>query len=309
MEPVALGRTGLTVSRLCLGAAPLGGWPAQYGHDVTVEQAVETVRALLDSPITFLDTSNNYYDAEARIGRALREIGGPPPHWVVATKVDPLRGSDDFSGDRVRRSVEESLQRLGLEHLPLVHLHDPERVDFARATGTGGAVEALVDLQAQGVIGHLGVAGGSLELERRYLRLGVFSVVLSHNRFTLLDQSAADLLAEAAELGVAFLNGAPYGGGMLVRGPAAEPRYCYRPASAEVLERARRIESLCADHGVPLAAAALQFSLREPRVVSTVVGMSSPQRVRQTLELAQHPVPDQLWQDLAPLTTGQRAVG
>jgi D-threo-aldose 1-dehydrogenase len=305
MQTQPLGKTGLHVTALCHGTSPLGNLSGPSGHD----QAVATVRRVLEGPINFLDTSNNYGNgrSEVRIGQALREAGGTPEGFVLATKVDPLPGSDDFSGERVRASVRESLERLGLDTLQLVYLHDPERISFSDATGHGGAVEALVALRDEGVIEHLGVAGGPIDLMREYLATGVFEAVISHNRYTLVDSSAEPLIADAAERGAGFVNGAPYGGGMLVRGPDAETKYRYRPASAETIERVRAMERACRAHDVPLAAAALQFSLRDPRIASTIVGMSEPGRVEQTLRLAEWPIAEALWEELLVLAAPGRA--
>lgn len=308
MQTQPLGKTGLLVTPLCHGTSPLGNLAGPSGHD----QAVATVRRVLEGPINFLDTSNNYGNgqSEVRIGQALREAGGAPEGFVLATKVDPLPGSDDFSGERVRASVRESLERLGLDKLQLVYLHDPERISFADATGHGGAVEALVALRDEGVIEHLGVAGGPIDLMREYLATGVFEAVISHNRYTLVDSSAEPLIADAAERGAGFVNGAPYGGGILVRGPDAETKYRYRPASAETIERVRAMERACRAHDVPLAAAALQFSLRDPRIASTIVGMSEPGRVEQTLRLAEWPIADALWEELLVLAApGRTGIG
>ncbi|MFJ3490587.1 aldo/keto reductase [Leifsonia aquatica] len=309
MTITQLGRTGLTVSDVCVGTSALGSFPAQYGYEVDTETAVATIHRVFEGPFTFIDTSNEYGggESEKRIGQAIREHGGVPEGVVVATKVDPLPGTTDFSGDRVRRSVEESLDRLGLDRLPLVYLHDPEKITFEEGVAPGGPLEALIALRDEGVIGHLGVAGGPIDLELQYLATQAFDAVISHNRFTLVDQSAEPLLDDAQARGVAFVNAAPFGGGMLVKGPDAVPTYCYAPVSDEVLDRVRLMEALCAEHGVPLAAAALQFSLRDPRVTSTIVGMSEPKRVEQTVELAGFEIPDALWDALLPIARRGRA--
>jgi D-threo-aldose 1-dehydrogenase len=304
-----LGRTGLTVSDVCVGTSALGSFPAQYGYEVDTETAVATIRRVFEGPFTFIDTSNEYGggESEKRIGQAIRDNGGVPDGVVVATKVDPIPGTTDFSGDRVRRSVEESLERLGLDKLPLVYLHDPEKITFEEGVAPGGPLEALIALRDQGVIDYLGVAGGPIDLELQYLATEAFDAVISHNRFTLVDQSAEPLLDDAQARGVAFVNAAPFGGGMLVKGPDAVPTYCYAPVSDEVLQRVRRMEALCAEYGIPLAAAALQFSLRDPRVTSTIVGMSEPKRVAQTAELARVEIPGVLWDELLPIARLGRA--
>jgi D-threo-aldose 1-dehydrogenase len=305
------GKTGLSVTPICIGTSALGSFPAQYGYEVSPERAAATLRRVLEGPVNFVDTSNEYGNGESerRIGRVLAELGGVPAGVVLATKVDPLPGSRDFSGSRVRASVSESLQRLGLDHLQVVYLHDPEKITFTEATAPGGAVDALIQLREEGVIKYLGVAGGPIDLMRQYLATGVFETVISHNRYTLVDQSAEPLLNDAVQRGIAFVNAAPYGGGMLVKGPDLVPKYCYQPANADTLDRVRKMQQICESYAVPLAAAALQFSLRESRIVSTIVGITEPDRVEQTLRLADWPIPDKLWEDLNPLiAAGKKGV-
>lgn len=311
MQQRPLGQTGLTVAPICVGTSALGGFPAQYGYDVAADQAIATLRAVFDSPFNFIDTSNEYGrggDSERRIGQAMAERGGLPRGFVLATKVDPLVGSVDFSGERVRRSVAESLERLGLDRLEIVYLHDPEKISFEAGMAADGPVRALVKLRDDGVITHLGVAGGPIDLMLRYFATDLFQVAISHNRYTLVDQSAEPLIADAKRRGIGFVNAAPFGGGMLVKGPDRQPNYCYAPASEATLTRVREMEHLCASHNVPLAAAALQFSTKDRRIASTIVGMSNPGRLQQTLALAEWPIPDSLWAELHLLAAPVKVV-
>ena len=297
----ALGSTGLQVTPVAFGTSPLASMSNLYGYAVDEERAVATVRAIFDGPVTLLDTSNGYGEdgtAERRIGLAVREAGGLPPGLVLSTKVDPDKRTGDFSGERVRRSFEESLERLGVDRVPLLHLHDPERITFEEGVAPGGPVAALVDLRERGLVEHLGVAGGPVGLLQQYLDTGEFEVVLSHNRYTLLDRSAETLFRTAAGRGLGVLNAAPYGGGMLSKGPAVQQKYAYGARDDRVREAAEAMEASCRRHDVPLAAAALQFSLRSEMITSTVVGVSSPQRIAQTLELAAVAIPDELWDEL-----------
>lgn len=277
--------------------------PNLYGYPVDEERAVATVEAVLDSgTITFLDTSNGYGvdgSAERRVGLAVRRHGGLPPGFLLATKVDPDPDTGDFSGARVRASLAESLERLGLDRIELLHLHDPERIPFDRATAPGGPMEALAELKRDGLVSHLGVAGGPVAEMQRYLDTGVFEVVLTHNRYTLLDRSALDLFRQAHTRGIGVLNAAPYGGGMLARGSST---YAYGQRDDAIAAAAAAMRVAADKAGVPLAAAALQFSLRADFIDSTVVGVSSPSRVAETLSLATVPVPDELWAELEALT-------
>jgi D-threo-aldose 1-dehydrogenase len=296
-----LGGTGLTVSAVCAGTGVLGSMPGAFGYEVPAQRGIDTVTRVLAGPITFLDTSNGYSDGESerRVGAALAAAGGVPAGFVVATKVDP--DGDDFSGARVRRSLEESLDRLGMSRVPLLYLHDPERISFEDATAPGGPVAELLRIRDEGLAEHVGVAGGPAALMERYVRTGAFEVLITHNRWTLLDRSAGGLIDAAVEQGVAVVNAACFGGGILVKGSAGSDRYAYRTAHPEVLAAVRAMEAACARHGVPLAAAALQFSLRDPRIASTVVGFSRPERVDECVAQAGTAIPDELWPELEAL--------
>lgn len=298
-----LGVTGLAVTPICVGGGPLGSMPDLFGYDVGAERGTQTALAALSGPFNFLDTSAGYSDGESerRIGAALARLGGVPEGFVLSTKVDRDFGTGDFSGAQVRRSVEGSLRRLGVDRVPLLYLHDPEHISFEEATAPGGPVEELVRIRDEGLAGHLGVAGGPVGLMARFLRTGLFEALITHNRWTLVDRSANALLDEAAGMGVGVVNGAPFGGGILAKGSARQHRYCYRPAHPQVLRRIQQMEAACAAYGVPIGAAALQFSLRDPRITSTIVGLSRPERVAETVELAAWDIPAQLWEQLDPL--------
>ncbi len=245
-------------------------------------------------------TAASYGDGESerRIGIVLRERGGLPPGFVLATKADRDLQTGAFTGAQMRRSVERSLRLLGLEQLQLVYLHDPEHISFEEAMQPGGPVEVLQQCKEESLIAHLGVAGGPIDLMMCFVETGLFEAAISHNRFTLLNREAEPLWEVCARRGVAALNAAPYGSGLLAKGPGAYPRYMYGQASPELLRRARQMEEACERHGLPLAAAALQFSLRDARIASTIVGMTRPERLAETLNLAQQPIPVELWAEL-----------
>jgi D-threo-aldose 1-dehydrogenase len=298
-----LGGTGLSVSPLCVGCAPLGDMPETFDFSVDEERARETLRAVLESRINFLDTAASYGDGESerRIGGVLEEIGGLPEGIVLATKADRDLTTGDFSGEQMRRSVERSLRLLGMDSLQLVYLHDPEHESFEHMMAAGGPVEVLKGFEEEGLIQHLGVAGGPIDLMIRFVETDLFEAVITHNRYTLVNRTADPLFDVAAERGIAALNAAPYGSGILAKGPDAYARYEYSEAPTEMVVQVRAIQDACREFDIPLAAAALQFSLKDPRIVSTIVGMSRPERVKQTLDLATHPIPAELWESIDAL--------
>jgi D-threo-aldose 1-dehydrogenase len=299
-----LGDTGLQVTPLCVGCAALGDMTETFGYSVPTDRALETVRAACDSPIRFLDTAASYGDGESerRVGLVVGEMGGRlPPDFVLSTKADRDLQTGDFSGDQFKRSVERSLRLLGLDRLQLVYMHDPEHTTFEAAMARGGPVDVLRRFKDEGVIEHVGVAGGPIDMLMQYVETGAFEAVITHNRYTLLNRSAEPLIALCTGRGIAVLNAAPYGSGLLAKGPSAYPRYAYTAAPDDLVDRTRAMDEMCESFGVPLAAAALQFSLRDKRIASTIVGMTRPERVHQTLQLAAQPIPHELWPRLDTL--------
>ena len=307
-DRVEFGSTGLSVSPVCIGTSPLASSARIYGYEVPAEQAIATVRAALASSVNFMDTSNGYGDdgeGEKRIGEAIRRAGGLPDGFVLATKVDPDPRTKDFSGARVRRSLEESLERLGLDRIPLLSIHDPERTTFAEAAVPGGLIDAMVELKEEGLVANIGVAGGPVGVLQEYVDTGAFDYVLTHNRYSLVDQSAAEFFQAAHEAGLGTLNAAPYGGGMLVKGPDVQPNYAYRQRDAAITASVRAMATACEGAKVPLAAAALQFAIKPDFIDAVVVGVSSPRRVSETLALLEFAVSDTLLQQLEDLAPGR----
>jgi D-threo-aldose 1-dehydrogenase len=292
-----LGSIGLMVDPLCFGTAELGELK-NFPYAVGEERAVATARAILAGPTNFVDTASGYGESERRLGIALRERGGLPDGFVLATKVGCQPPDSSSGGDQTRRSVERSLHLLGLEHLQLVYIHNPEFSTFERVMAPDGPVEALRRYKDQGVVGHIGVAGGEIGVMTRFMQTGAFEVVLCHNRYTLLNMAADPLWDYARRLGLGTVNGAVYGGGILSKGPDTDARYAYTAAAPGILENAFQLQALCSRHHVPLAAATLQISLREPRIDTTAVGISRPERVTETLTLARYSIPDELWAEL-----------
>ena len=299
MEEVVLGRTGLRACRMGLGTAPLAS--AFWNNDE--ETAVSTARRALQAGVTFFDTAPFYGlgESERRLGAAL---AGRRDGIVLATKVGRLLDEDpdgqidarfDFSGDAVRRSLESSLSRLGVDRIDIVHIHDPEdHLDEAFA----GAHRALVDLREQGVIGAVSLGTNFVKTAEMFLDRGDLDCVLLAGRYTLLDQTAAPVIRQCAERGVAYLAAGVFNSGVLAR-PTEGAWYDYAPAAPAVLDRARRIEQICERHGVSLPAAALSFPLTHPAVTVVIVGMAAPDEVDTNIEVVRAGVPGELWTELA----------
>ncbi len=297
------GKSSLEVPPIAVGCAPLGDMQETFLYSVPEDQAIATVLAALDSPIDYIDTAGWYGDGESerRIGIALRQLGGLPKGAILQTKVGRSPDSFDFSGEVIKRRFERSMALLGVDHFDTVFLHGPEATPFEAAMSPGGPVEVLREYYEQGVFDHFGVASDKSDIDLQYLKTGLFDAVISSNRYTLLNTNSAELFTYAAERGIAVLNAAPYGSGMLSRGPRDYPRYAYRAAPPAMIERALALEAICARYGVPLAAAALQFSLRDPRITVTITGMSRPERIQQTIDFASLDIPIALWDEIGAL--------
>ena len=287
----------LAPSVVTLGTSGLGNRP----------DAVATARSLLTSQHRLVDTSNAYDEgrSEQVLGQAIADLGGLPEGVQVISKADRDLVTGVFDRDRVLRSFEESASRLGLDTLPLYQLHDPYTITFEEAMAPGGAVQGLVELREQGAVGAIGVAAGPSSLIRQYVQTDAFDAVLSHNRYTLVDSSAADLFEEARRRDMVVFNAAPYGGGLLAAADraGADARYAYRPAPEELLDWVHRASAVCARHGVSLAAVALAFSTRSQVVSSTVVGAGTAARLAELDALLAVETPAEVWPELESLGT------
>ena len=304
VEKVRLGRTDLMVPRICFGTTGLGDMPVTYGYSVDEERAKATVLAILDGPVKFLDTSRNYGSgrSEQRVGNAIRERGGLPKGAIVSTKLDRDMETKRFDAAQARRSIEESLEALGIDSVQILHLHDPEYASSpADVTGPKGALAELFKMKEEGLAQAVGLAAGRVDIMMPLLRDWDFDALITHNRFTLANRNAEEMMDFAVGKGIAVLNAAPYASGVLAKGSADYKYYVYQQASAETLDPIRRIEEVCARRKIPTGAAALQFSMRDPRVTSTICGVTKPERVQQTLDWAAWPIPAEAWEELLAL--------
>jgi D-threo-aldose 1-dehydrogenase len=300
-----IGSTGLSVTPIGFGTAALGGMPDTYGYGVDEELARTTIREIFDGPVNLLDTSRNYGfgRSEERIGAVIRERGGLPDGFVLSTKLDRDMETGRFDGDRVRRSAEESLAALGVDRFQILHLHDPEHAsDIDEVTRKGGALDTLFRLKEEGLLTAAGIAMGRVDVLLPLLKNWPFDVVLNHNRYNLLNRAAQPVYDYAVEAGIAIFNAAPYAGGVLAKGSDKVTRITYQEADEAALAPVRLIERVCRDHKAAPGALALQFSTRQDFITSTVVGVSRPERVRQTLDWASATIDNSAWDALSDLT-------
>jgi D-threo-aldose 1-dehydrogenase len=326
MDPIAtrvLGTTEVAVTQLGLGGASYG----ELFHKVPELDAYATIEAAWDGGIRFFDTSPWYGRglSELRTGAGLRDR--PRDEYVLSTKVgrwlrasndpdfdgDPWLGGGrfdvvfDYTYDGIMRAFEQSQLRLGLPRYDLTVIHDLDRrhhvgglkLDgyFAQLATSGW--RAIVELRASGLIRGVGAGINELGLIPRFLDLVDLDYFLVAMPYTLLNQEPLDAEFPAAvERGIGFVIGAPYQSGILATGPRPSAKVDYRPASDEVSERVARIQAVCERHGVPLAAAALQFPLGHPSVASVIPGARSAAQVERNLEVFQHPIPADMWAEL-----------
>ncbi|MBE4741395.1 MULTISPECIES: aldo/keto reductase [Streptomyces] len=313
MRTRTLGRTGVRVTELAYGAAGIGN----LFRPVPDEEAAAAIDAAWDAGIRTFDTAPHYGLglSERRLGAALR--GRPREAYTISTKVGRLlvensapEGDDlangfavpathrrvfDFTADGVRRSLEASLARLGLDRVDVVLLHDPDdHVEQALRE----AYPALERLRDEGVVGAIGVGMNQCAAPARFLRETDIDVVLLAGRYTLLEQEGlAELLPEATARGRSVLIGGAFNSGLLID-PKPGATYDYAPAPTPVLDRALRLRAVTERHGVPLRAAALAFPSAHPAVAAVLTGARSVEEVRDTVDLHGRPVPAALWDEL-----------
>jgi D-threo-aldose 1-dehydrogenase len=307
------------VTPLGLGAASLGN----LYQATSDEDAAATVDAAWGAGVRYFDTAPHYGLglSERRLGDALRER--PRGEYVLSTKVGRLLVPDpdgaarsdldngfdvpatarrvwDFSADGVRRSLAESLRRLGLDRVDIVLIHDPEESD-APAAALSSAYPALHELREHGVIGAVGVGSKQREILHRFVTETEIDTIMLAGRYTLLEQPALDeLLPDCVRRGVSVLNVGVFNSGLLARDwPARDGHYEYGAPPAELVERARRIATVCRRHGTSLPHAALAFAAAHPAVASVVVGAGTAAHFLRNAELFQAPPPPaELWAEL-----------
>ena len=315
MNPLELrqiGTTDVSVTPMGFGGAPLGGLFTPVG----AENAIDTVRRGYELGIRFFDTAPLYgrgkserfygqalsefdrdsYILSSKVGRVLDPNDSATDQDDIYVELPPYDVVFDFSRDGVLRSIEESLQRLGLERLDIALIHDPD--DHWEQAITE-AYPTLAELRSQGVIGAIGAGMNQWEMPARFAREGDFDCFLLAGRYTLLDHSGLEvLLPLCQEKSVSVILGGPYNSGVLASDLGPDTTYFYQQTPPEVLETAKRIKAVCDRHEVPLKAAALQFGLAHPAVAATIPGPRTPSEVSENISMASFDIPGDLWAEL-----------
>lgn len=307
-----LGESRVRVSALSLGTAWLGG----LGASVSAQEARATVDAAVAAGMTYFDTAPHYGlgRSEELLGPALANLH--PSSFTLSTKVGrrlrPLRLGEtcdaegfvdppprqrywDFTADGVRACLSESLERLGMDRLDVVYLHDPDTDPEHEELVYSAAYPALDRLRAEGVVGAIGAGMNQSAMLTRFVERLDLDVVLCAGRYTLLDSSAlADLLPACVRRGTSVVVGGVFNSGLL-----ADPRpgawFNYAPAPDGLVERAMELARACEGFGVPLRAAALRYAAAHPAVASVLVGCRTPAEVTDNRELWEYPIPEELW--------------
>jgi D-threo-aldose 1-dehydrogenase len=312
-----IGRTEIDVTELGFGAAPIGN----LFKEITDKVAAQAVETAWEAGVRYFDTAPHYGLglSERRLGQALS--GKPREDFVVSTKVGRIlelnsapTGSDldtgmfavpdtltrrlDYSADGVRRSLDASLERLKLDRIDIVLVHDPD--DYLEQT-VAEAIPALIGLRDQGVIGAVGVGMNQWQAPLHILEETDIDVIMLAGRWTLIDRSGEPLLDACAKRGVSVLAAAPFNSGLLTQtGPIESGPFDYGPAPAEIIDRARYFAQTAVEHGALLPQLAVQFPLLHPATASVVTGMSNAGHVSSAAAWLADPVPEALWEMLEP---------
>lgn len=301
LETRRIGKTDLVVPRLGVGTAPIGN----LYRPVPEEQAIEMIRWSLKNGMNFFDTAPLYGagEAERRVGLALADQ--PRDGFVLQTKVGRLVRDDgsiyfDFSRDGVLRSLDESRERMGIDRIDSVLIHDPDvetpEEHFRQVVDE--ALPTLIEQREAGIIGAVGAGMNQWEMEWEFAKNADVNGFLLAGRYTLLEQTSLDFLTYCHENQISVYLGGVYNSGILATGPQPGAKYNYADAPAEIMEKVGKIEQICQNHGVPLRVAALHFAAAHPAVTSLVLGSVSRAEAEDNRAIWEAPIPTDLWTDL-----------
>ena len=304
METKILGRTGLEVTIIGLGTIYIGSRPSEPPWELDEELGARTVEAAIEAGCTLIDTAPLYggTTAEKIVGNVIRNRPDLAAKCTVVTKAGTHREGKDHSFDAILRSVEASLERLNLEQLDLVYIHDAIDVPMEQVMSEDGALGALRKLQNEGVIRFIGAASHDPPTNTLYIETGEFDAAVVPDAWSLLNQEAAERILPAAEkYNIGISCATPLEVGLLATGPMPDVDYGKRHFSQECLDHVAKIQRLCQDYEIPLVAAALQWCLRHPQVTTAIPGARTPEEAVENVKAAELEIPEAFWDDLAPL--------
>jgi len=316
------GRVGFDITDMGFGAAPIGN----FLKPISEQETEVMINRAWDAGMRYYDTAPYYGHglSELRLGQYLR--WKPRHEYVLSSKVGrvlkpalrkdidfkpwvdaaPFKPRFDYSYDGTMRSFEDSLQRLGLEYIDILFIHDADvfthgaemqKVYFKQAMD--GCYRALIELREQGLVKAIGVGVNNWEVMLDFMKAGDFDTLLVAGRYTLLEQEALnELLPLCERRGTALVIGGGFNGGILATGAVPGAKWNYAPAPEHIIAKVKRIEAVCARHKVPLAAAALQFLLAHPAVASHIPGTRNVAQMNQNIDLMNHKIPATFWSDL-----------
>ena len=294
----------IKVSEICFGTSALGNMPDTYGYEVNPSIAEETILAILNGPSNFIDTSRNYGmgRSEKLIGNVFKSLGGKPNNIILATKIDRDMATNVLDRDATLKSFEQSIKALATEKIDILHLHDPEHCkDLNDITCKGGALDTLFQLKEEGSVTLVGLAMGKVEMMYDLIQEWPFDVMINHNRFTLLNRQADKLFDLAKKKGIKIFNAAPFCGGILAKGTKETNRLVYQEVSEKKLKPVFDLEKTCLKYNIPLGAAALQFSMKDTRISSTIVGITKKSRIDQIVEWSNFEISEDAWTEILSL--------
>lgn len=301
MDRKIVRNANIEVTSLGFGTSALGSMPDTYGFSVNEDRAKKTLFSILRSPVNLIDTSRNYGmgRSETRIGKVINQEDFLNSDVIISTKLDRDMDTNIFDASRVRQSYEESLKALSLESVPILYLHDPEYVaDIESIRGKNGAIAELFRLKEEGRVRAVGLAMGKLDLMQNLLSEWDFDCLITHSRYTLMNRSAEWLIDDSYRKGISIFNAAPFSGGMLAKGSSSFDKYVYQKATPDIIKRVEAYEDICTRYRIPLGVAALQFSMRDPRITSTICGVSKPERVKECVSWSDFPTSQDFWDEI-----------
>ena len=304
MKKKIFGKSELKITELSFGATSLASMPETYGYEVTEVRAQKTLKRFFQGPVNMLDTSRNYGlgRSEELIGQAIENNGGWPKDFILSTKLDRNMETGLFDAIQARKSFEESLATLRLDSIDILHLHDPEYVvDISEITKKDGALDELFKIKEEGLVKAVGLAMGRIDIMLPILKDWDFDILINHNRYTLLNRQANEMYDYAYKKGIAIINAAPFAGGILAKGSKKSSKITYQDVTKETLAPVIKIEKICEKFGIEIGAAALQFSLRDSRISTTLCGVSSPESIQKNLVWAQTQIPSEFWDEVLAL--------